>query len=146
MVCVVCGSRRGKKMGRRNYAWLAHRMHARNLELHKTNGKLQRDWELQQRNFDSLYKEYMLVLKERNDLKIKHHYTMWALQELTNGMGGPAIQLYEACELQLRIPYYKRDRIGDMVAAAANAMKAANGGEFRRDTEADAAILEVSQI
>ena len=47
----------------------------------------------------------------------------WAMHELSNETANPAIQLYRAGELLDRIPYKKRDLIGELVWGAAAAMK-----------------------
>ena len=143
-------------------------MHRRNLGLQKDFKGLQKDFDRLYTEYHSLCKEYNSVLEERNDLKVKHnltkssittpqeyksvlderndlkvkhYYTTYALGELTNGHLDFAIQLYKADELQLRIPYHKRDRIGEMVYAAFKSMKAARGDLPTADLEAHHAAL-----
>ena len=54
----------------------------------------------------------------------KNRDTNIALHELSNGAGAPATQLYRAGELIDRIPYHKREHIGELVWRASAAMKA----------------------
>jgi hypothetical protein len=64
--------------------------------------------------------------RTREDLELatsKFRDANWALHELSNGAGLPAVQLYRAGELIDRIPYHKRDRMGLLVWRAAAAMK-----------------------
>ena len=89
-------------MGRQKVAWRAHRMHHRILHLQKKLKRTQNDLE----HVRTLF----------SDAK-------WALHELSNGAANPAIQLYRARELLDRIPYKKRDEIGEIVWGAAAAMK-----------------------
>ena len=108
----VCLSRRGIKVGGRCSAWGALRMHQRNLALQKDVKRQKKDIDRLYTEYDSLCKdynrvleerndlrvkhewtissittpqEYKSVLDERNDLKVKHYYTKLALLELTNG-------------------------------------------------------------
>jgi hypothetical protein len=90
------------KMGRRNYAWHAHRMHQRTLQLQK---------------------QLKGARQEMHRWKTMHSDAKWALHELSNGFGNQAIELYRAGELQDRIPYKTRDKIGGIVWGAAAAMK-----------------------
>ncbi len=155
-------------MGGRNSAWLALLMHKGNLALQKDIKSLQRDFDRLYTEYESLCKEYNSVLEERNDLKVKHnlttssittlqeyksvldernalkvkhYYTTYALCELTNGHLDFSIQLYKAGELQLRIPYHKRDCIGEMVYAAFKSMKSARGDRPTANLEAHHAAL-----
>ena len=89
-------------MGRQKVAW---RMHQMRREIFRLAGLLKRT---------------------REDLELatsKFRDANWALHELSNGAGHPAVQLYRAGELIDRIPYHKRDRIGLLVWRAAAAMK-----------------------
>lgn len=89
-------------MGRQKVAW---RMHQMRREIFRLAGLLKRT---------------------REDLELatsKYRDANWALHELSNGAGHPAVQLYRAGELIDRIPYHKRDRMGLLVWRAAAAMK-----------------------
>jgi hypothetical protein len=89
-------------MGRLKMAWRAHHMHHRILNLQRKLKHTKQ--ELQRTKWDFL------------DAK-------WALHELSNGAANPAIQLYRAGELQERIDYPQRDRIGEKIWRAVAAMK-----------------------
>ena len=159
-------------MGGRCSAWGALRMHQRNLALQKDVKRQKKDIDRLYTEYDSLCKdynrvleerndlrvkhewttssittpqEYKSVLDERNDLKVKHYYTKLALLELTNGHHNFAIQLYKANELQLRIPYHKRDPIGQMVYKAFKSMKSERGDRPTEDLEAHHAALMAEQ-
>jgi hypothetical protein len=120
-------------------------MHQRNLALQKDVKRQKKDIDRLYTEYHSLCKEYSSVLEERNDLKVKHYYTTYALCELTNGHLDFAIQLYKANELQLRIPYHKRDHIGQMVYKAFNSMKSERGDSPTEDLEAHHAALMAEQ-
>ena len=96
-------------MGRQKVAW---RMHQMRREIFRLAGLLKRTREDLERT--------------REDLELatsKYRDANWALHELSNGAGHPAVQLYRAGELIDRIPYRKRDRMGLLVWRAAAAMK-----------------------
>ena len=96
-------------MGRQKVAW---RMHQMRREIFRLAGLLKRTREDLERT--------------REDLELatsKFRDANWALHELSNGAGLPAVQLYRAGELIDRIPYHKRDRMGLLVWRAAAAMK-----------------------
>ena len=54
----------------------------------------------------------------------------WTLQELTNGAGCAAMNLFRAGQLQERIPYDARDRIQSRVWGAEAAMNRENAREM----------------
>ena len=89
-------------LGRQKIAWRVHSMHHRMLHLQKELKRTKKELELTNTQF--------------SDAK-------WALHELSNGAANAAIQLYRAGELQARIDYKKRDRIGEFVWGAVAAMK-----------------------
>ena len=79
--------------------------------------------------FDSKHEKNVRLAKElavtklelRNERR-KNRDTLWALHEISNGAGHAAINLYNAGELQKRIPYFDRNQIGERIWTAKNQM------------------------
>ena len=79
--------------------------------------------------FDSKHEKNVRLAKElavtklelRNERR-KSRDTLWALHEISNGAGHAAISLYNAGELQKRIPYFERNQIGERIWTAKNQM------------------------
>ena len=68
--------------------------------------------------------EVMRTKKELKSTNNELYDTEWTLQELTNGGALPGMQLFRAGDLQLHIIHNTRNRLGDRLYSAADALNA----------------------